>query len=75
MFILEDGEVFGDQSECHDACGEDADGDGDFGQSGEVIHIAHKGRQVEERVGVFDREPTDVETVENHADEHDDRAC
>ena len=44
MFILEDGEVFGDQSECHDACGKDADGDGDFGEGGEVVHVAHEGR-------------------------------
>ena len=27
MFILEDGEVFGDQSKGEDTCGEDADGD------------------------------------------------
>ena len=43
MFILEDGEILGDQSECHDACGEDADGDGDFGQGGEVIYVVHEG--------------------------------
>lgn len=74
MFILEDGEVFGDQSECHDACGEDADGDGNFGEGGEVIHVAHEGGKIEERVGMFDREPTDIEAVEDHADEDDDRA-
>ncbi len=75
MFILEDGEVFGDQSECHDACGEDADGDGDFGEGWEVVHVAHEGGQVEQWIGMLDRKPTDVEAVEDHAAENDDRAC
>ncbi len=75
MFILEDGEVFGDQSECHDAGGEDANGDGDFREGWEVFYVAHEGWHVEERIGMFDREPTDVEAVEDHANENDDRAC
>ena len=74
MFILEDREVFGDQSECHNAGGEDTNGDGDFGEGWEVIHVAHKSGEIEKRVGMFDREPTDIEAVEDHAEEDDDRA-
>lgn len=73
-FRFEDGEVLGDQSECHDACGKDADGDGDFRQGWEVVHIAHEGRKIEQRVRVLDREPTDIEAIENHTEKHDDRA-
>ncbi len=68
MFILKDREVFCNQPECHDACGEDADGYGDFGEGREVFDISHEGGQVEERIRMFDREPTDVESVEDHAD-------
>ena len=75
MLILKDREVFGEQPECQNACSEDANGNGNFGQGWEVFDIAHEGRHVEERIGMIDGEPTDIEAVEDHAEQNDDRAC
>ena len=73
MFILEDGEVFGDQTECQDTRREDPNGYGNFREGWEVFDIAHEGWEVEQRIGMFNREPTDIKAVEDHANEQDDR--
>ncbi len=51
---------------------ENSNGDSNFGQGWEVVHVAHEGRHVEHRVGMFDCKPTDVEAVEDHAEQNDD---
>ncbi len=75
MLIFKDREVFGQQPKGEYASSEDTNGDSNLGQGREVLDVAHEGRHVEQRVWVLDREPTDIETIEDHANENNDRAC
>ena len=48
---------------------------GDFRDGWKVRDFPHEGWHVEQRIGMLDCKPTDVEAVENHAEQGEDGAC
>jgi len=74
FLIFKNREIFCGESKGEDACRENPNGDCNFRQGREVAHVAHEGWEVEHRVGMLHCKPTDVEAIEDHPEQDDDRA-
>ncbi len=74
MLLFEKRQVFRGEPKGKYPGREDPDRDSDFRQRWKVMDLVHKGWYVVQRVRMFDGEPTDVEAVEDHAEQGDERA-